>query len=290
MTEQKKWIISLILLAWVFATMWIFARYLDLSFELFEQTYLRIGVAFALSCVFFYKKVRFTRYLSTSWKDIFLLCCRAVFLYLGVVCITQWVIEAKFANASLIATLPLMPIFGYIILGETLSMRTLSWIIVWFIGSLIITFQPDFSLWRWELFALASLIFFDISYVMRKMHSNYLNNYETTTFMFFVGALFLFITSFLMWETFISMNDFNGIILFVIVVAWFFNVLNLFLTNYWFDKVKVAIAGNILTLEIVFALIYWLFLYREIPILREIIWGSIILLSIYMVNKTENII
>lgn len=290
MSEERKWLIALVVLAWVFATMWVFWRYLDFSFDIFEQTYLRIAVAFLLSCLFFYKKVDFSKYFGTSKKDIAILTLRAVSLYLAVVFITQWIILAKFANASLISTLPLMPIFGYIFLREKLNTQTIFWIIIWFIGSLVITFQSGLILWKWELYALISLVFFDLSYVLRKKHTNYLNNYETTTFMFWVGAVFLFITSVLLGESLLSTSNFTLMTITVIVIAWFFNVMNLFLTNYGFDKVKAGVAWNIITLEIVFALIYGLFLYKEIPVLREIIWGSIIAFSVYMVNKSENLI
>jgi drug/metabolite transporter (DMT)-like permease len=72
-----------------------------------------------------------------------------------------------------------------------------------------------------------------------------------------------------------------------LLLAGFFNVLNLALTNYGFEKVKVVVAGNLLMLEMVFALVYGWLLFQEIPTGREILGGLCIIVSIFAINRIE---
>lgn len=73
----------------------------------------------------------------------------------------------------------------------------------------------------------------------------------------------------------------------MLLLSALFNVVNLYLTNYGFQHVKAAVAGNILVLEVVFALLYGFLLFNEMPTLRESIGGLLIVASIYLVNKNE---
>lgn len=288
--NRNKGIIALITLAWVFATMGVFARYLGTEFELFEQTYLRIGLALLIACLIFGYRISWTKYLKLNKKDILILCFRAVCLYLGVVLITEGLMNAKYANASLAAVVPIMPVMAFFLLKERIALKTVAFIIFGFSGVCLISFD-GLSLDRFgygELMAFISLIFFNLSYIGRKWHSDYLNNYETTIFMFFVGALFLLITSMLLGEGLPSANQFSWSIILALIGGAVFNVINLLLTNYGFQHVKASVAGNILTLEVVFALGYGLFLFQETPVIREILGGLIILTSVYFVNKIEN--
>lgn len=290
LSQQRKGVISLVVLAWVFATMGLFARYLSVDFDLFEQTYLRIGLAFVLGILLFYRHLNFRKFASLPRKDVLVLIFRSLCLYLAVVMITEAFLTTKYSNASFVATLPLLPLLGYWLLGETIKLKTIFFILLGFVGFILITIRniSELSVGYGEMMAFGSMILFDLSYIGRKWHSNHLNNYESTVFMFAVGAIFLFLTSILVGEELVTGNLFSSSVVIVLVVAALFNVANLFLTNYGFEHVKVAVAGNILILESIFALLYGLFLYQEIPVLREIIGGMLILLSVYFVNRSED--
>lgn len=292
-SELKKvhqGILALVLLAWVFATMGLFSRHLETSFELFEQTYLRIALAFIIGAILFYPKLRLHKISEISLKDAAILFFRAVLMYLGVALFTEAILNTKFSNATIIAVLPLMPILGYVFLRETIKVRTLVWIGVGFIGTALVAMQSlqALSFGYGELMALLSLVFFDLSYVTRKWQSDQLNNYESTVIMFAFAVPFLFITSLLIGETLPEASDFSMFMVTVLVLAGLFNVINLFLTNFGFQNVKAAVAGNILTLEIFFALLYGFLLYGEVPVFREVVGGMLILLSVIFVNKLEN--
>jgi drug/metabolite transporter (DMT)-like permease len=288
-SETKKGVISLVILAFVFATMGVFARFLSTSFGLFEQTYLRIGIAFILGIVLFYKKINFKKVLNLPKKDVFVLIFRSISLYLGVVLFTEAILHAKYSNAAFISTLPLLPVFGYLFLKEHLKLRTILYIVIGFVGALLISFV-DLSTFQFgygELMALASIIAFDLSYIARRWHSDYLTNMESAVFMFFTGAVFLFITSLCIGEALPNLNQLTLGVMGALLGGAIFNLANLYLTNYGFSRTKVGVAGNILTLESIFALLYSLFLFKETPALREIVGCILILLSVYMVNRSE---
>ena len=291
LTQQKKGILALVVLAWVFATMGVFARYLSVEFALFEQTYLRIGLAFLIGSILFYPYCDFKKYTVISKKDFFILTLRSVSLYLGVVMMTEAFLHTSYSNAAFVASLPLLPLFGYIFLKESIRAQTVGYILIGFIGLAVVSLKSlsEFTFGYGEIMALGSLVLFDVSYIGRKWHSNHLNNYETTLLMFAIGALFLFCTSFLVGETVPAIHQFSFAIIITLIIAAVFNVANLFLTNYGFEHVKVAVAGNILTLEVVFSLAYSVFLFNETPLLRELIGGAIILASVYLVNITEEV-
>jgi drug/metabolite transporter (DMT)-like permease len=288
--ENTKGILSLILLAFVFATMGIFARYLSSSFELFEQTYLRIGLAFLISILFFISKIDFKKIQRIPTKDVHLILLRSISLYLGIVLITQAFLTTSYSSATFVATLPLLPLFGYFILKEKINKISLLYILLGFAGFILIAIKDfsQMSLGVGELFALSSLVLFSISYVTRKLHSDFLNNYELTSIMFFIGSIFLFLTSLFIGESLPALNQFTLTTILVLLVAAFLNVANLFLTNYGFSKVKAAVAGNILTLEALFALLYGMILFNEPVILKELLGGILIVLSVILLNRKEN--
>ncbi len=53
MTDRLKGVVAMVVLAFVFAIMGIFARELDVGFSLLQQLYLRIGLAFLLAALMF---------------------------------------------------------------------------------------------------------------------------------------------------------------------------------------------------------------------------------------------
>jgi hypothetical protein len=53
--DRNKGILALILLAFAFASMGLFVRYLQNDFTIIQQTFLRIFAAFILGLVIFYK-------------------------------------------------------------------------------------------------------------------------------------------------------------------------------------------------------------------------------------------
>jgi drug/metabolite transporter (DMT)-like permease len=288
-SEQAKGILSLLILAWVFATMPLFVRTLDTVAELFTQTYLRIGIACIVALILFSTSLRIHSFRTLPRHDLLVLLLRAISLYIAVALFSEAVLHTSLSNASIIAAVPLLPLFGYVFLRERVSRPALLAIGVGFIGALFIVVNDTTTLrvGYGEFMAFLSMLAFDFSYTARKLHSEHLNNKESSVFMFFVGTVFLFVLAQVSGESLPDVTSFSPIILTTLGLAAIFNVANLYLTNYGFSKVKVGVAGNILTLEVVFALLYSILLFSEIPALRELIGGTLIVGSVIAVNWFE---
>lgn len=286
-SEQQRGVLSLVLLAWVFASMGIFARYLSTDFALFEQTYLRIGLAGVLGAILFSRQISWRKFGAIPRRDVAVLVFRSIALYSAVVLVTEAYLNSTYSNVSFVAAVPMLPVLGFVLLGERLRARTLMYIVLGFIGVLCIVFNEwkTFTFGYGEMLALCSAVAFNLSYVSRRWQSGYFTNQETTVSMFAIGAVFLLVSSFMAGESLPTVGQFTPLVLAALVGAALFNLANLFLTNYGFQRVKMGVAGNILTLESVFALAYSVMLYGEIPGLRELIGGALIIFSVVQINR-----
>src|SRR5689334_9516649 len=83
--EKMKGIVALIALAFTFAALGLFARFLNTEFSIVQQVYLRIGAAFLLGLVLFKNEMHFEKLKKIKVKEWSILLVRAVCLYvLGV--------------------------------------------------------------------------------------------------------------------------------------------------------------------------------------------------------------
>lgn len=290
MTGHSKGVFSLIMLSAVFAVMGVFGRYLSTDLSLFQQVYLRIFAALILSLVFFKNKINLTKLKTVSKKDWLLLSTRALFFYvIGIPLFTLGVIHTKLGNVAFIGSIPLVAVFGVLLLGEKMTWKKLLLVTTAFIGVLLISVRDYSNLLSWgrgEFFTLVSAVFFSLSYIIRKRQSDNLNNQEITTVLFAISVPILFILSLILREG-VPVAALQSNILLAIVGAGFFNVINMFLTNYGFQKVEAILASNILTLESVFGVIFGFLLYQEIPFVKEIIGGILITLGVIGMNYVE---
>jgi drug/metabolite transporter (DMT)-like permease len=289
-TKHKKGVFALVLLSFVFASMGLFARYLSTGFVLFQQVYLRVLAAFFLGLVFFKKDLNVGKLKRISKKEWGLLLFRSASSYLfGVTLFTQAIIMTKYSNVSFIGALPMVAILGALLLKEKLTFKKFLLILTAFSGVILIAVKDYFHLLVWgkgEVIALLATFVFSLSYVTRKWHSNLLNNKEITQITFFLSFIMLFVTSLIKGDG-LPVSGWQIGLLLAVLGAGLFNIINMFLTNYGFQKVEAILASNILTLESVFAVILGLFFYKEVPIVKEFLGGTIIILSVIGMNKVE---
>jgi len=290
LSEKQKGILALIILSLLFASMGVFARYLKTSFTLFQQVYLRIGVAFLLSLIIFNKKIDLKKIKKLPIREWLVLIFRSLTTHLfGVSLFTYGILNAKYSNVSFISALPLTAVFGFILLKEKFSYQKLLYVFLAFLGVIFISASDFNNVFNWgkgELVTLISVVFFSLSYISRKWHSKILNNYEITTLIFFISLISILFTSISLKEG-LPFNNWSYFILLVVFGAGVFNVGNLFLTNYGFERVKAVLASNLLALELIFALLIGFLFYRELPNLKEIFGGALILFSVVQMNKLE---
>lgn len=290
-TDKEKGIVSLVLLALVFASMGLFARYLSTGFLLFQQVYLRMLAALVVGYLVFRKQVDLSKFKKLKIKDWGIIILRAVsYSLFGIILFTQAIIITKYSNVSFIGSLPMTAILGFILLHEKFSFKKLFLVLLAFMGVLLISVQ-DYSnilaFGKGEVLTLVSTVFFSLSYIARKWQSDVLNNKELTVVNFFVAFFVVFLVSVIKGDGLPIMGWHWGLLL-AVVGAGIFNILNVFLTNYGFQKVKAVLASNILTLESFFAIVLGFIFYREIPLVKDLLGGLVIILSVIVMNRLES--
>src|SRR5258708_6440344 len=291
-SDRKKGVVALVVLAFVFASMGLFVRFLKTDFTILQQTYLRIIDAFLLGMILFYKDLDFFKLSKISKKEWVIILFRTIAVYvLAVTLVSQAVVMAKYSNVSFIEALPMTAILGFIFLKERVTLQKIIYILLGFSGVVLIAVKDYSHLFTWrqgEVLALIACAFFAISYIARKWQGSLLNNKEITVLMFFFASILLFVTSiFLFHEPLPRPTSWSGIIFLIILVGGFFQVVNLFLTNYGFQKVEAVLASNLLMLETVFGVLLGFLFFREIPTLKELIGGLLIVFRAYQMNKLD---
>lgn len=290
-SARRKGVLSLVLLALVFASMGLFARYLATGFLLFQQVYLRMFSAFIIGLVVFKKDLNFSKFKKLPLKEWSIIVLRAVsFSLFGIILFTQAIIITKYSNVSFISALPTTALLGFILLKEKFNFKKLAFVLVAFAGILLISVNDFSNILNWDrggLLTLISTVFFSLSYVARKWQTDLLNNKELTVANFFVASLVVFSVSIFKGDG-LPVFGWNWGLAMAVIGAGIFNIANVFLTNYGFQKVEAVLASNILTLESVFAIFLGFLFYREVPLVKEFVGGLIIIFSVIGINKMEN--
>lgn len=288
-SDRQKGILAIIGLALILAITGLFARFLGTQFTALQQVYLRVGVAFILSIIFFsnnldYKKLR--RINPSEWG---LLTVRSLSTYLlGVVPFSIAVGIAKLSTIAFISALPIVAVLGVIVLRERLTRQKLIYILIGLFGVLLISVQDYSQLLSWgkgELLALFSIIFLSLSQILRKKHSTLLNDYEISSILLFISAVGLCLISLVLRETLNPIWNWAPSIALAVLGAGIVNVAYQMAVNYGFQKVQAVLANNLLTLSPLFSILLGLMFYAEIPTLKESIAGAIIIISAYKMNK-----
>jgi drug/metabolite transporter (DMT)-like permease len=290
MTDARKGILALVLLAFLYSCMGLFVRFLDTDLAVFQQTYLRILGAVLMGAILFWPKLNFRKLAHVTKRDWWVVFLRAATFAIGVVFFTYAFTshDTSYSNATFITVFPLLPVLGYLFLRERLSVPTVAWVLLGFVGVGFVAVSDPSQVLSWgrgEIFAVISAIGFDMSYIARKWQSDYLNEQESVVLIFLIEGLLVLGASFFVVEPPLTQASFGFMTLVVIVVSSLFNVGNLYLTGYGFRRVPATVGGNILTLETLFALIFSIFLFAEIPTAHELFGGALIVLSVYQVNK-----
>lgn len=289
LANKQKGILALIGLAFTYASFGFFTRYLSVSFGFFQQLYLRIFAGLIIGFLIFGKSFNFSKLKIITVKEWLLLIFRAAAYYLlGAALFNKAVLLTKISTVSFIGSLPMTAVLGFLILKEKVTTKKIFYIILSFIGVVIISINSfsDFSFGQGEILALMSCIFAALSIVFRKYQTKLLNNTEITQIQLFFALVFILIASLFAKEG-LPINNWNGSVFLIILLSGLANVLMMFFTNYGFDYVKTSVASNILTLEMFFAVLIGLVFYWEIPSLKETLGGVLILFSVIQMNKLE---
>lgn len=288
LSNKQKGIAALIGLAFSYASFGFFTRYFSASFGFFEQLYLRIFAGLILGFLIFYKQINFSKLKKISLKEWLLLIFRSAAYYLlGAGMFNKAVLLTKISTVSFISSLPMTAILGFIILKEKVTSKKIIYIFLSFVGVVIISVKSFSNLLVWgpgEVLALLSTTFVSLSIVFRRFQTKLLTNLEMTQIILAFATIFLLIASFTVKEN-LPIYNWNWAIFFMIVLTGLANIGMIFFTNYGFEHVENSLASNILTLEMVFAVIIGFVIYKEIPTIKDLLGGILILFSVIQMNK-----
>lgn len=290
MKNTSKGILALILVSAMFASMGIFARIMQTGFALFEQTYLRMAVAFLLGFLFFNKDLHLQKLSKVPLRDWALLIIRSFSNYIaGVILFTVAVFNTTLGNVSLIQALPFVALLGVFFLNEKLSTGKILFLLLSFVGVTIMSINNMSDIFVWgkgQSLSLISAFFFSFAYVSRRWQTDYLNNKEMTQIMLFFAVIFLVIGS-LFFNEGLPISGWSLPITLALITSAVFNVLVLFLINFGFEHVKPLLASNLLTLEGLFAITFGFILFKEVPMAKDLIGGILIISSVIGMNYLE---
>lgn len=289
-TKHTKGVLALVFLSFGFGLIAITVRYLSGHYTLFQQLYISIGAGFILSFFVFPRSLSFERIKKIPSRDWFIMVFRVVVGYLIAASLYRESLTlTKISNVTFIQSVPFVALFGWFIFKEKFTFKKLLYVVLAYIGVIIISMHDtsfSFTLGKGELFSFISSVMFSISYIARKWMTNYLNDKEITQILLFLATILFILLSVVTRET-APIFEWQWLLVLAIFLTGALNVCNIYLVNYGFANVRPVLASNILTLESFFALFLALIFYREIPSLREFIGGIIIVVAVIQMNRVE---
>jgi drug/metabolite transporter (DMT)-like permease len=289
LSERRRGILALFVLVAIWGILPIIPRFLSADFKLFQQVYLRMALGYLLSVLIFYNKINWKKIVTTPGRDFLLIIFRATCYYLlGVVLNTQALLLTKISNVTLIGTVPITAILGFIILREKITLKKVLLIVLSFVGALIVAVSSfsEFSIGSGELFAFLSSLFISFALVSRKWQSKYLNDQETSVLVLLFSAIEIFAFSIIRGEG-LPLNNWDVSAIGFLIAGGLLNAGTSFFSNYGLARVDAVLSGNILMLEPVLASFFGFLVFKELPVSREIFGGLIIIFSVIVMNYSE---
>lgn len=287
-SDRSKGIIALLFLTCLWGIATVIPRYLSISFTLFQQIYLRFFLGFIFALIFFRRYIRFNILLKITHKEIVLLFSRAFIYYvLGIVLTTHAILTTKISNVSFVQAMPMTALLGFVLIREKFTFKKGLLILLSFVGVLLISIKmqalaPSFG--QGEIIALVSTFFLSIGMISRKWQPNLLNDKEIATCMLFLGFIFVFIISLLNGEK-LPINNWTIVDITALLIGGFLNVGISYSINYGLSRVDAVLSGTIMALEPIIVTILGFILFMEIPVLKELLGGTLIIVSVYFMNK-----
>jgi len=272
--------------------MGVFARYLHEGMSLFQQVGFRIFAGFLFSCLIFYKHIDLRKLQEIKLNQWALLILRGFAIYLiGISFGTVAYINGKYSNISFIMAFPMTAILGTLIFKDKLSVKKFLYILMAFLGVVLIVVRDFSQIFSWDkmsLYAILAVTFVSLGNLLRKWHTDLLNDKEISMFILFISTILLFITSVSMGER-ITNIKWTPLLILVVIGAGIFNALYSYLANYGFKHIDTLLANNILALQSIYGVLISWILYHENPSLKECIGGVLIILSIILLNNYSSI-
>ena len=284
-----KPILVAVALALNFVLMGVWIRMMAGSFSPFQQVYLRILIAGLLAAFIFRKsfnKEFLTAIKINEWAVYIL---RGFFANtIGVGLFTVAILNTQIATVSFISSLPILGLLGWLFFRERINPATLPLIGLSVIGLGLLTGVNlnTLHLGLGELAAITAMLGFDIGYMMSRMHPKRFNNFQNTTVVLLTAWIPLLLVSLALHES-QTLSHVTPMGWIGLALSSALNVTALYGINYVFTNMKAYVAGNLLLLEGVFALIIGFGLYGEVPSLLALAGAFIILMCGYGISYLD---
>lgn len=262
----------------LFSFMYIFVRYVE-SFGVYNLAFARVFLATVFLLLFsvFYRKYSIQKPTVQRWRLLFFGAIHGFIIiasYLSIYLL-------PLSTAMLIqATMPIwMAILASILLKEKISKRTILAIGISFLGLVILLYENDSAKNLNLLGIMASLfvaIFGGLVYVLSKTFKKY-NGVSITFWQNLIAAPLLVPLLFFQKPTINSMN-----ILFVFLLV-LFGTVGFVLLFIGMRKVRAGNAGVLTLLNYVLTIVLGILFLQEIPSVKEIIGGVLVLAGIFII-------
>lgn len=289
--DHTKGVAALVMATFLGTLMGVFARYLYVFFSLFQQIYLRFGIASIFGLLIFKKGLNYGKLKKIPQKEWLILGIRSLSY---AVAAALWVISvntAKYANAMFIDSIPLSAVWGVILFREKMTSRKALYLILALFGVVVLAVKDYSNLLIWgkgEILMLIAGVFFAFRNVARKWHSKLMNNQELSQLTLLTTCLILFVISLAFKESIVPSKGLTWEAVVMMVAGGLTLMFIVFLVHYGFDKLEAILASNIGTLGTVFGVLIGFLVYREIPTLKEFLGGLIIVTSVFQMNRLKS--
>jgi len=292
LSVKQKAILALCIVAFSYALLSVAVRLMGAGFGPFTQVYLRIGLGCLLTAIFFYKKIRFSRFPRISRRDwLFLLLMGTLGYGLSVDFVTLGTLHTKLLDVAVIAsTTPFFIfLFSVVVLRKAFHSYLLFFLLMAFYGVCVLATKlllPIFSQFgSGDFFVLLFAIGLGIYIFGRKMLSAYLNNYEIALIVMLIAFLSSFMMAVLVKEPLSIAGFFNPYALLGFILGGVLNLVATTLETFAFRHINAVAGSQLLLLENVFAPLFGYGFYHEIILPVEFFGALLVLAGVWLYIK-----
>jgi len=270
-----------------FVLMGVWARMMSESFTTLQQVFWRFVFAAIVAWLVFGRKFSKKVFRELSKKDWFIYAIRAGLNYgVGVLLFTVAVLHTKLSVVSFVSSLPILGLLAWIMFREKYDKNAIPLVALSVIGLALvagITFT-GLSIGLGATAAILSMIGFDVSFLMVRYHNKKLTNFHNTTLMLSFAWIIPLIILLIQHQSFIP-HHINNVAIFGLIASVILNITQLYMLNYIFTHLKAYVAGNILLVEGIFAIIIGYLFYSETITIEETVGAAIIILCAVFISR-----
>jgi drug/metabolite transporter (DMT)-like permease len=291
--SSRAGFLAVTVLATTYGLTAVMARYLSTDAGVFEQWYLRYGIAFILSVIIFHRQVDYQKFARLPAREWAVVLFRTIVGSVAAVSIyTLAADDTKIALVAFMQILPSTALLGVLLFHEQVSRPRLVLIGLSFLGATLVCVNSFHDLGRVDLGAILSVIsgfLFALQFVTRRWHRDILNDQELTLLITGLAFLLNFGLAVLVYrQPLRGASHWDRNYFLILIFAGGMRLIMDFLINFGFQRVSAVFASNILSLEQVFATLAGYVFYTELPTWREVVGGLTILAAVIATNQLHN--